>query len=287
MSLVRSIRESTRNALVHALVHAAEDARGLAELLRGPVHHLAREEHLRGVAVGLEGRVHGVPVVKVSGVALLKLGQLRIDGLQQLREFLRQRNLAAHLVHGRGREVEELVEFVGRGHLRAEEAGKTIHGVIPAGLARLHLHAHAQRVEDGELVDDEKHHLGNDGHLEHLLVGGALPHGARLLVAHVVRLAVHLVEHVVLGARGGDRVVLAHVALVVGEHVLVLAVGNAPGREEEGDGGRVVEHLRLLVRVDGEEVVDEVEVVGEVVRPEAVLGVEARGHLLRVTRDEL
>ena len=282
---VGRVRERARDALVHAREHLAEDAGGLAQLGGGPRREDAAERGLRLGAVALERVVHLVPVVEVLAARAQQV-ELRADGGEQRAHLLGQARVAAELVGDGGDEVDDLVQLVGRGHLGAEERGQAVHGVVPAGLARLHLDAHAERVEDAELVGGEDGELRHDAHLHLLARRRQLEGAARRGVADEVGLGVDLLQLRRLLERGDDRVVLPDL-LVGHELVLLRAVGHAAGREEEGDARRVVEHVLLLVGEDGEEVPHEVEVVREVVRPEAVLRVLPRGHLLGVLGHEV
>mmetsp|Transcript_8478 Transcript_8478/g.28861 ORF Transcript_8478/g.28861 Transcript_8478/m.28861 type:complete len:600 (-) Transcript_8478:1781-3580(-) len=231
---VRRVAKRLADALLRAGEHAAEHARGLAHVLGLPLDHLSGELEGRGLAVSLEGAVHLVPVSKVVRRPAGHLAQRVVDRGEEVRHLLGHGHLAARLVHRLGREVEEAVELAGRGGLRAEEAREAVHGVVPAGLAGLHLDAHAARVQNGELVGREDHQFRHHGHLEHLALLVPVPHGPSVLIPHVVGLGPHALEACELIRIFKDSIVLAHLALLGGEHRLLLARQHAAQGVEEG-----------------------------------------------------
>mmetsp|Transcript_35340 Transcript_35340/g.80161 ORF Transcript_35340/g.80161 Transcript_35340/m.80161 type:complete len:378 (-) Transcript_35340:6-1139(-) len=272
------------DALIHPDEHRAEQTRRLAELGGCPRDESARERGVRRRTVCLKRVVHFVPILKVGGSLGGEAPQLHIEAGEQRRELLGDVYLAPDLVDRLAREFHQLVQFVGRGHLRAKEAWQPIHRVVPARLPRLHLDPHAEWVEDCKLVGRERDELRDDRHLHRGAIRRELPVAAAAVgVGNVARSALDECELSSLAGRRQHRVELPDL-VVHCEHVLLGAVDASTWGEVERDRLRVEEHGFLLVREDGKEVVHQVEVVCEVVRPEAVLclGVVARRHLLRV-----
>mmetsp|Transcript_10738 Transcript_10738/g.15041 ORF Transcript_10738/g.15041 Transcript_10738/m.15041 type:complete len:1058 (+) Transcript_10738:183-3356(+) len=264
-----------RDAHVHARQHGRQQR---AQIGGRPGHLVAAEGGGEGGAVSLQSGAGLVPVVEVVQGAVVQGGQVGPDGLEQGVQLLGHRGV--HAEPGRRVQVVQgAVELESLGGGGAEERGQAVHGVQPAGLAALHLHAHALRVQHGELDRAQQQHLGGQRHL--VALPGDAPGGL------VARAALPGVAGPVAGGAPG---LLVHHGRHLPRRVPQQHVLDAPGQHVHGRDERlhrvVPQHVRLHVGEDRQVGADQVQVVGPVVAPVALPegGVEV---LLRLVRGQV